>query len=195
MMRSRDTKHIGSNARLAIALGLYTVQRRADVVRMGHQHVRNGLLHVKQKKTGVELDLPVRPELAIILARATGNLTFLHKKNGKPYSEKTLSMQFRVWCDEAGLSKRCVFHGLRKAGCRILAHAGCSPHEIAAWSGHGTLKEVERYTKAVEQDRLAQSAMTKVMAAAPENKMALKSVSEDDPKCQPPLKSLRKNPC
>jgi integrase len=158
---------IGTDARLALALGLYTVQRRADVVRMGRQHLRNGLLHVKQTKTGVELDLPVRPELAAILATSSGNLTFLTKKNGKPYSDSDLSMRFRVWCDEAGLPKRCVFHGLRKAGCRILAQAGCTPHEIKAWSGHETLKEVERYTKAVEQDRLARSGLAKIVAAKP----------------------------
>jgi integrase len=188
-----EVRHpIGSDARLALALGLYTVQRRADVIRMGRQHIRNGMLHVKQRKTGVELDLPVRPELAAILATSNGKLTFLTKKNGKPYSETDLSMVFRVWCDEAGLPKRCVFHGLRKAGCRILAHAGCSPHEIQAWSGHGTLKEVERYTKAVEQDRLAQNAFAKVMAANPENKMALESVKLDNPQVSNTLKKLKK---
>ena len=38
-------------------------------------------------------------------------------------------------CDDAGLPQRCTFHGLRKAGCRRLAEAGCSANEIAAWSG------------------------------------------------------------
>jgi hypothetical protein len=32
-------------------------------------------------------------------------------------------------------------------------------HQIASWSGHKTLKEVERYTKAADQKRLAESAM------------------------------------
>jgi hypothetical protein len=34
-------------------------------------------------------------------------------------------------------------------------------HEIAAISGHATLKEVERYTKAADQQRLAQAAMAR----------------------------------
>jgi len=43
-----ETHHpIGSKARLALALGLYTAQRRGDVVRMGHQHIRNGELMVR----------------------------------------------------------------------------------------------------------------------------------------------------
>jgi hypothetical protein len=40
-----------------------------------------------------------------------------------------------------------------------LAHAGCTQHEIAAITGHASLKEIERYTKTVERKRLAHSAM------------------------------------
>jgi hypothetical protein len=32
-------------------------------------------------------------------------------------------------------------------------------HQISSWSGHKTLKEVERYTRAADQKRLAESAM------------------------------------
>jgi hypothetical protein len=35
---------VGSRARLALALLLYTAQRRADVVLMGRQHLRKGVL-------------------------------------------------------------------------------------------------------------------------------------------------------
>ena len=41
----------GTRARLALELLLNTTQRRSDVVRMGPQHIRNGLLHVRQQKT------------------------------------------------------------------------------------------------------------------------------------------------
>jgi hypothetical protein len=43
-----------------------------------------------------------------------------------------------------------------------LAEAGCTPHEIKAISGHITLAEVERYTKAVDQARLARAARAKI---------------------------------
>jgi site-specific recombinase XerD len=36
----------GSRARLALALLLYTAQRRGDVVRMGRQHVRDGAMNL-----------------------------------------------------------------------------------------------------------------------------------------------------
>ena len=39
-----ETKHpIGTRARLALALLLYTGQRRSDVVRLGRQHIRGGV--------------------------------------------------------------------------------------------------------------------------------------------------------
>jgi hypothetical protein len=39
--------------------------------------------------------------------------------------------------------------------------AGCSASEIAAISGHATLTEVSRYTKAADQARMARSAMAR----------------------------------
>jgi integrase len=152
---------IGSKARLALALGLYTLQRRSDVVRMGRQHVRDGWLHVKQQKTGKALALPVRAELQTALdAPPTGHLTFLITKTGKSYEPNDFSEQFRQWCNDATLPRRCTFHGLRKAGCRRLAELGCSANEIAAWSGQ-SLREVERYTKAADQKRLARNALAR----------------------------------
>jgi integrase len=59
------------------------------------------------------------------------------------------------------LPQHCSAHGLRKAAARRLAEEGCSAHEIAAWTGHLTLKEVERYTRAADQARLARQAMAR----------------------------------
>jgi hypothetical protein len=63
---------------------------------------------------------------------------------------------------QAGLSERCVTHGLRKAAARRLAEAGCSANEIASITGHVTLEEVARYTKAAEQKKLARAAMVRL---------------------------------
>jgi hypothetical protein len=50
-----------------------------------------------------------------------------------------------------------------------LAEAGCTPHEIAAISGHISLAEVQRYTKAVDQVRLARAARAKLAAHRTKN--------------------------
>jgi integrase len=159
---------IGTQARLAFGLGLFTALRNSDVGRLGRQNFRDGVLTVRpvktQNTTNITLTIPVHSELQKILDATPniGHLTLLVSKTGKPYSPRDLSEQFRRWCDAAGLPQRCTFHGLRKAALTRLADAGCTAHEIAAVSGHKTLKEVERYTKAADQVRLARSAMERI---------------------------------
>jgi integrase len=154
---------VASKPRLALALGLYTAQRRGDVVKLGRQHIRDGVLSVRQQKTGATLAIPVHRDLAaIVAATPVGHLTLLTTNTGKAYSGNDFTDQFRVWCDAAGLPQHCVFHGLRKAACTRLAEAGCTVHEIASISGHKTLKEIERYTKGADQRRLARAAMERI---------------------------------
>lgn len=43
-----------------------------------------------------------------------------------------------------------------------LAEAGCSAKQIAAVTGHASLREVERYTLAADQERLARDAVDKL---------------------------------
>jgi site-specific recombinase XerD len=159
--RFEATHPIGSRARLAFALLLYTGQRRSDVVKMGRQHIRDGMLHVKQAKTGAELWIPVKHLRQIIDASPVNQLTFIVTEAGKPFTPLGFSNWFRKECDEAGLPQ-CSAHGLRKACGRRLAEAGCTQHEIAAITGHASLKEVVRYTKGADQRRLAITAMQKM---------------------------------
>ena len=72
--------------------------------------------------------------------------------------------------ESAGLPTRCVAHGLRKAIMRRLAESGSSAMEIAAISGHRTLKEIERYTAAADQVRLSKGAMAKLGGQKGEHK-------------------------
>src|SRR5262249_48172652 len=156
-----EAKHpIGSKARLAMALGLYTSQRRGDVVKMGRQHIKDDVLIIRQSKTGTTLQIPLHPELQEIIA-ATPNgglaLTLLTTTTpGRPYtSASDFGVDFREWCREPGLPSYCTFHGLRYAAARRLAERGATTHQIAAVTGHKSLKEIERYTQAASQARLA----------------------------------------
>jgi integrase len=150
-----------TTARLALSLLLYTGQRRGDVIRLGRQHIREGFVHFRQQKTGIELAIPIHAKLAMIIAETPANhLNLLTTQTGKPFSAAGFGNWFRDRCNEAGLS-HCSAHGLRKAAARRLAEAGCTMHEIAAITGHASLSEVQRYTKAADQKRLALSAMEK----------------------------------
>jgi integrase len=162
-----EAKHpIGTKPRLALALGLYTGQAKQDAIAMGPQHIRNEIVHWVRKKTarstGIELFIPVLPELRNILdATPSGHLTFIVTAFGQPFTPAGFGNWFREQCDMAGLP-HCTFHGLRKGCSRRLAEHGCTPHEIAAITGHATLKEIERYTKAASRKLLAEAAMNKL---------------------------------
>jgi site-specific recombinase XerD len=85
--------------------------------------------------------------------------TILVTAYGERFSVKGFGQMISAAIHEAGLPERCKAHGLRKAAARRLAEAGCSVSEIAAITGHKTLAEVERYTRAADQERLARQAI------------------------------------
>ncbi len=160
---------VGTKQRLALALLLYTGQRRSDVIRLGHQQMADGCLTFTQvknaKKKPVTLTLPVIPELAHIIKRTptSGGETFLQSARGGAFTGDGFGNAFRRWVQAAGLGGISP-HGLRKAASARLAELGATGHEIKAITGHTTLKEVDRYTKAADQRAMAKSGMKKLAA-------------------------------
>jgi integrase/recombinase XerD len=133
-----QTHPVGTKPRLAMALLLYTAGRREDVLRLGPQHVHKDRLRYTQAKNEhrkpVRLNIPIHPELAkVIAATPSGHLTFLVSEIGKPFSPTTFSINFRIWCDQAGLYHLSA-HGLRKLAAARLAECGATPREIMAMS-------------------------------------------------------------
>jgi len=152
----------GSRERLAFALLLYTGQRGSDVHRMMRTDIVDDTIRVAQQKTAAKLSIPIHEALDRLLAIVNRNHeTILVTAYGKPFSIKGFGNMMSNAIREAGLPRRCVPHGLRKAAARRLAEAGCSTSEIMAITGHKTLAEVERYTRAAEQERLARQAIKK----------------------------------
>ena len=150
----------GTKPRLALALLLYTGQRRSDVVRMGRQHVAGGEIAVRQIKTGTPLTIPIHPDLAREMHHVPDDrLTFLARPSGQGHTAGGFYNLFVAWCAEAGLPPGLSPHGLRKAQGRRLAEAGATPHQIMAILGHKTLSEVMVYTRAAEQVKLARQAI------------------------------------
>jgi integrase len=165
------THPIGSPAGLAFALALYTGQRRGDLVKLGFQHLRGSRIELRQQKTGRTLSIPVHPELARALAAAPRtDLTFITGRRGRPLTPLGFGNLFAKMCREAGLSGLSV-HGLRKACARRLAEAGCSANEIAAISGHASLREIAHYTAAAEQAHLADQALNRQLRAERERNL------------------------
>lgn len=154
---------VGSKARLALALLMFTGQRRSDIVQFGKQHAKGGKLtftqHKGRKRKPKQLTLLMLPALrSIIDASPCGELTYLINDLGRPFTAAGFGNKFRVWCDEAGLP-HCSAHGVRKAGATIAAENGATSRQLMAIFGWDTFKEAERYTRAADQKRMAADAM------------------------------------
>jgi integrase len=175
----------GTQARLALELLLQTGHARADVVRMGPQHVRNGKLSMQRQKTGVKFDIPLLPDLVAELARhPTSNLAYLVSERGKPFTANAFGNKFRSWCKAAGLS-HCSPHGLRKASAVRHALNGASAFELMAWHGWKTIGEAQRYVEEANRIRLSESAALKMRTRTgnpnPETGNPASEIKELDP--------------
>ena len=178
-IKAFEERHaVGTKARLAMALGLYTGQARQDAIAMGEQHISReydpeqgreieilNWVRLKTKdKTGFELAIPVHPELRrIIDATPSKHLTFLVTEFGAPFTASGFGNWFRDRCNEAEL-KHCSFHGLRKAAATRLIDAGCDVVEAAAITGHASLKELQRYIETRDRKKAARRAMGKLIS-------------------------------
>ncbi|MFZ4807192.1 MAG: tyrosine-type recombinase/integrase [Hyphomicrobiaceae bacterium] len=160
-----EARHpVGSKARLALALMVFTGVRRSDVVLLGRQHVRDGWFKFRQqkgrKRAPIEIELPILPELSdVIAASPTGDLTFLVTEFGRPFTAAGFGNWFRERCNEAGL-KHCSAHGLRKTGAVLAAERGASENQLMAIFGWRKADEARRYTRAASRKTLAAGATT-----------------------------------
>jgi integrase/recombinase XerD len=166
---------IGSAPRAAMELMHWTGLRVVDAVSVGPQNIgRDGVLTVKQSKTGGEAFIPwmcplhdwsgpdERDTVRAALAPFAGHLTFLATKWGKTRSPKALATMMQDACKEAGIAVSA--HGLRKARAVTLAEHGATPHQIGSWTGHESLGEVARYARSMDRRRA-------VIGTAPEPKV------------------------
>lgn len=170
---------LGTKQRLVFEFALETVSRRGEVVRFGPQHCYVGSegerrIRIERTHGSDDVDIPVSDALAAAIdamplptaINGIVPLTFLHTERGKVRSKKALGNDFAGWVKLAGLPDQCRLHGLKKGGMRRGAEAGLTSHELMGQSGHKSLAEVERYTKAANKRKLADSGAAKLRAAA-----------------------------
>ena len=165
---------VGSRERLAFDLLLYSGLRRGDAVRVGRQHVRDGVISVRTEKhrygkEGELVTVPILPPLAASLAATkTGDLTFLVNERGQPWVKESFGNWFRDVCGEAGCPGSA--HGLRKAGATRAAERGASERQLMAIFGWTTGKMAQHYTRAADRKLLAQDAAQLLLPAQVQNK-------------------------
>jgi integrase len=168
---------VGTMARLAIDLMLFTGVRRSDAVRLGPPMNQDGWLHFTEwkgartrvKRRGVgegpkHRELPILPILqASIDATPSGVDTYLVTNFGKPFGSNGFGNRMKKWCREAGLPEECTAHGLRKAGATIAAENGATEHQLMAIFGWASARQAAIYTRKANRTRLAADAMHLLM--------------------------------
>jgi integrase len=152
---------IGTKERVWFDVLLYTGLRRGDAVRLGRQHVRDGVAKLRTEKTGVEVAIPILPVLAATLATGPcGELAFICGERRQPLTKESFGNFFRAACRAAGVRKSA--HGVRKTCATRAADNGATVPEldaIFAWQGGGM---ASHYTREADRARLAKRAMTKL---------------------------------
>jgi integrase len=141
-------------------------------VRIGRQHVRDGIATIRTEKTGTEVHLPILPELQEALdCGPTADLAFICGAGGKPMTKETFGNFFREACRAAGVRKSA--HGLRKIGATRAANNGATVATLNAIFGWSGSEMASLYTENADRARLARENMDKLRtkSAAPNQKL------------------------
>lgn len=154
---------IGTTQRAIFELLHWTGARISDAVRLGPGMVRKeGVLVFRQQKTGEianvawtctlpgYVEAADRDMMLAAIAHLSGQMTFLATRHDRTRSGKSIGGDVSAAAKLAGVKK--TAHGLRKTRATVLAEGGATASQIAAWTGHKTLAEVEHYTR--EYDRM-----------------------------------------
>ncbi|MFS0771089.1 tyrosine-type recombinase/integrase [Sphingomonas sp. 1P08PE] len=174
---------LGSRARLAMELMLWTGQRRSDARTMGPADIVDGRIVVEQGKTGKTLGLAVAPRLLeaiTAMPHVDDAPAYLLTNRGKPFSRAGFGNKMREWCDQADLPQ-CSAHGLRKAIMRRMAELDMGNQTLKAVSGHSRDEEVALYTKAANQKTMADDAIHRLSAWEASNRLLESCLTSPQP--------------
>lgn len=155
---------LGTKARLALEIILWTGQRRGDARLFGPKHIVRGKINFQASKNRGDLWLPIAPDLkrAIAAMPSVGITTYLTTEFGNTFTKGGFGNKMREWCDEAGLPN-CSAHGLRKAIGRRMAESGATQQGMKAVGGWKKDDEVSTYAAAANQEGLADVAMAGII--------------------------------
>ena len=160
---------VGTQQRLALEVLQWTGARMSDAVTFNDAMIKDGWLHYRQQKTGGLVRIPITapapiwsgPEgqkhLQAALAVKPGAL-WMPTEFGKQRSGKAASAWFAEAAREAGVMGKSA-HGLRKYRLTTMAERKATTHQMAAWCGHKSLKEVADYSAEADRKRVIEDDM------------------------------------
>ncbi|MCB1335968.1 MAG: tyrosine-type recombinase/integrase [Maritimibacter sp.] len=155
----------GTEERAMFEVLYWVGSRISDARALGPENeTEDGFIEYTQMKTGEEAFAPIGdlPHFAdpedyehfrrAIDAMGPDRSAYTLTIHGTIRSHKSASQWFSAAARAAGVKK--TAHGLRKSRMIRNAECGATSHEIAAWSGHESIKEVEHYTRGVNRKNL-----------------------------------------
>ena len=151
---------LGTKERVWLAVLLYTGLRRGDAVRLGRQHVRDGVATLRTEKSQgeVEVALPLLPPLLEALAAGpTSDLAYICGERGQPLTKESFGNLFRDACNAASVSKSA--HGVRKIAATLAAQNGATVPQLEAIFGWRGGRMASHYTETADRRRMASDAM------------------------------------
>jgi len=126
--------------RLALELALGTGQRKGDLLKLGWSSYDGDRISFRQGKRRRKIDMRVTAKLKAMLDAEPKRAATILTTSGRPWTvNKTggsshFDHKWRKTMLEAGLDGL-HFHDIRGTTCTMLAEAGATPSEIAAWLG------------------------------------------------------------
>jgi integrase len=150
------------NDRLLYDLG----QRQGDCLKLIRGAYNGSKINLRQSKTGSEVNVPVLPELKLLLDTVPNKNSIqlvINEYTGRPYTSDNFKSVFRVIANKAGFKGK-EFLDLRRSAAVRLAEAGCTPKQVVAVTGH----KIEHGQKILDTymprtDKMADDAMSKLL--------------------------------
>jgi len=133
--------------KLAYMLAAYTAQRQADILAMTWAQYDGEVIRLRQRKTGVLVEVPCHLDLRAALDSATRRGTvILTTPTGRAWKATNFRHAWKDAATKAGI-EGLQFRDLRRTAMVRMAEAGATAIEIAAVSGH-TIDQTQRILEA-----------------------------------------------
>lgn len=154
-----DTPCNNYEVKKAFIFSIYSGLRWADIKVLTWDNIKPGKISLFQKKTKVELDVPMHPIIEEMIGeRKSGLIFYLPTSNG---ANKVL----KGWCETAGVDKHITWHCARHSFSVLLQNNGIDTATVAGMLGHTTSKYVHS-----TYQRYQQLNATEAIKRLPENR-------------------------
>jgi integrase len=153
----RDRWTEGTRERHWLETILVTGLRRGDVVKLGRQHIKDGMARITTEKKQVTAYIPLDSEaVSALTTDLSGDLAFIVGKSGKPLTKESFGNYFREACRTAGINKSA--HGLRKLAASLDAESGWTEAELKSKYAWTDSQMPSLYTREANREKAAKNA-------------------------------------